>query len=173
MRSSLRRFFVREPSFRPGSPAVLQLILSDSCVDGLHHCLLPEIQKQHEGIAYLAGRSDGIVTLAIAAMRPQAQTTRGSFNVSATAMAPIVRAAASRGLQIVGQVHTHPREAFHSEGDDEGARIAYTGYVSLVLPDYGRYLPAFDNAAIYMFRANSGFVPVNSENFRIIPGRLI
>lgn len=175
MWSVLTRLFACKPVLRPGpvEPPAPQLLITDSCVAALQECLLPEIRKQHEGIAYLAGRSDGGVTVAVAATRPEAQTTPGSFNVPATAMAPVVRAAASRGLQVVGQVHTHPREAFHSEGDEEGARIAYTGYVSLVLPDYGRHLPAFDGAAIYMFRAEFGFAQVEPASFRIIPGRLL
>ncbi|MBK79593.1 MAG: hypothetical protein CMQ43_01565 [Gammaproteobacteria bacterium] len=173
MWSALTRLFVRKPAFKPGPPSAPQLLFTDSCVAALQECLLPEIQKRHEGIAYLAGRTDGGVTIAIAAMRPKAQTTPGSFNVTAAAMAPIVRAAASRGLQVVGQVHTHPREAFHSGGDEEGARIAYTGYVSLVLPDYGGHLPGFDGAAVYLFRAGLGFVQVEPARFRIIPGRLL
>lgn len=147
-------------------------MLIEACIAGLHDCLGLEIRKGHEGIAYLAGRSDGAMTLAIAAMRPEAETTRGSFNVTAPAMARIVRAAADRGLQVVGQVHTHPGRAYHSDGDEDGARIAYTGYVSLVLPDYGRRLPAFDDAAIFMFRAGSGFVPIDPSSFSIIPARL-
>ena len=72
----------------------------------------------------------------------------------------------------MGQVHTHPRLAYHSDGDEEGARIAYTGYVSIVLPDYGRRLPNLDKAAIFMFRAGHGFIGLDASNLTIIQERL-
>lgn len=172
MWSRLHRLFIRKPSFRPAPPAAPRLILTEACVNALCECLGPEIRAGREGIAYLAGRSDSVTTLAIAAMRPEAHTTEGSFHVSTAAMARIVRAAATRGLQVVGQVHTHPREAFHSGGDEEGAKIAYSGYVSLVLPDYGRHLPAFSQAALFMFR-NGAFIEINPSDFGVLAGRLI
>jgi len=105
-------------------------------------------------------------------MRPEAITTKGSFKVTVPSMARIVRTAASRGLQVVGQVHTHPGLAYHSDGDEDGARIAYTGYVSIVLPDYGRRLPGLDKAAIFMFRSGHGFIELDPPNLTIIPERL-
>lgn len=172
MRSALARLGIRKKKSKLGPPVEPELILTQGCVEAVHACLAPEIRKGHEGISYLAGRTDGTTTLAIAAMRPEATTTWGGFSVSAPAMAHIVRAAASRGLQVVGQVHTHPGEAYHSDGDEDGVRIAYTGYVSLVLPDYGRRLPAFDAAAIFMFRAPGGFVEIGPSHFTIMPARL-
>ena len=173
IRSAFARLGVRKKAtFSPCPPAAPRLIVTEACVAALRGCLAPEIRKVHEGISYLAGRTDGTTTLAVAAMRPDAGTTRGSFNVSAPAMARIVRAAASQGLQVVGQVHTHPGEAYHSDGDEDGARIAYTGYVSLVLPDYGRRLPAFDAAAVFMFRAPVGFVEIRLSSFTIVSERL-
>ena len=108
----------------------------------------------------MIGLTDGTTTLAVASIRPQAATTRGSFSVNAPAMAQVVRSATRAGLQLVGQVHTHPGKAYHSDGDVEGARIVYRGFVSIVLPDYGRRLPALEGAAMYMFRGESGFAEI-------------
>ena len=36
--------------------------------------------------------------------------------------------------QIVGQVHTHPGHAVHSERDDEGPMVHGAGYVAVVVP---------------------------------------
>jgi len=69
------------------------------------------------------GQTDGSSTLAVTVVRPQAATAPGSVNVNSRAVARVVRLAIDRGLQLVGQVHTHPGEAYHSPGDDEGARI--------------------------------------------------
>ena len=90
----------------------------------------------------------------VGAIRPESHATIGSFNVSSVAMARVVRAANDIGLQVVGQVHTHPKLAYHSGGDDDGARIVYDGYISIVVPGYGRELPSLRGAAIYSYRGH-------------------
>lgn len=41
----------------------------------------------------------------------------------------------ARGVRV--QVHTHPREAFHSPTDDEWPIVHVPGFLSLVIPDFG------------------------------------
>lgn len=164
-------FFSRRPAYKPGPPPPPHLVMTEPCAAALAACMEPEIRQGHEGVAYLLGQSDGTTTVAVAAVRPQARTTRGSFAVASPAVANIVRIAMKAGLQLVGQVHTHPGQAYHSDGDIEGARIAYSGYVSLVLPDYGRHLPAFDGAAAYMYR-DKKFIPLDPPHITVVRGRL-
>ena len=172
MWESMRRWFSRKKSFRPGPAEPPRLILTEPSVGALRSCMEPEIKQGKEGIVYLLGQSDGTTTLIVSAIRPQAQTTQGSFFVSSLAMAQTVRAAADFGLQVAGQAHTHPGQAYHSEGDEKGAHIAYDGYVSLVFPDYGRHLPELEGAAAYLFRASHGFMPIDPGRVAIIPGRI-
>lgn len=153
----------------PSQPIVA---ITEACVVALRPCMAPEIQHGREGIAYLLGLSDGTTTLAGSAIRPQAHSTRTSFMVGSPSMATVVRAAVRSGLHVVGQVHTHPGSAYHSRGDDRGAPIAYTGYISIVLPDYGRRLPLLDGAATYVFRADGLFVPVELKRLHIVPGQI-
>lgn len=168
----IRQLFISRQPYKLGPPTAPLLVLTEGCIAGLQECLQPEIDRSHEGICYLVGQSNGATTLAIAAIRPKAKTTRGSFHVESTAMAQVVRTALNQGLQLVGQLHTHPGMAFHSEGDEAGARIAYTGYVSIVLPDYGRHLPSVDGAAAYMFQIGEGFIPLDPSAIAIVPGRV-
>jgi Prokaryotic homologs of the JAB domain len=148
-----------------------RLVLTEASVLGLRECLAPEIQRQHEGISYLYGQTDGSTTVVIGAIRPDARTTPGSFDVSAVAMARVVRAINNAGLQLVGQAHSHPGQAFHSEGDEIGARIAYEGFVSLVVPSYGGYLPSLSGSAAYFFH-DGGFIELDSNALTVIPGAL-
>lgn len=38
---------------------------------------------------------------------------------------------------VICQLHTHPRQAFHSSADDEGAYTDDPGFLSIVLPSFG------------------------------------
>jgi len=148
-------------------PPPRRLVITENAALAIRECMAPEIVMGHEGIAYLFGQTNGESTLVVGSIRPEAQTTIGSFNVSARAMASVVRTASDAGLQVVGQIHTHPGQAYHSDGDIDGARIAYDGYVSVVVPDYGRKLPSFAGAAIYFYRAGA-FSKLGSKNLRLI-----
>jgi len=100
---------------------------------------------------------------------PEARTTEGSFHVPPPAMLFCMRAAARFELQVVAQVHTHPGQAYHSDGDVEGARIRYPGYTSLVLPDYGRHLPSLAGAATYLWQKPHGWMELSADDIIIIP----
>lgn len=170
----LKRFRRPKPAYRPiAPPQARRVVLTIACRDALRAGLAPEIDRRHEGIVYLIGQTDGATSLLAAVVRPRAATTRGSFHVDATAMRPVVEAASAAGLQVVGQLHTHPKEAFHSPGDEAGALIRFNGFVSIVLPDYGARLPRFDGAAVYMFSsAARRFVQLGPADVSVLPARL-
>jgi len=148
-----------------------RVVLMEPVVGAICKCLAKEISIGHEGIAFLAGHTDGTSTIIVAAIRPVAHTTEGSFDVSAPAMAAIVRKVNDLGLQLVGQVHSHPGEAYHSDGDEIGARIAYAGFVSIVVPDYGRLLPSLERMAAYFFDAGR-FHELAADAIIIVPEHL-
>ena len=107
-------------------------------------------------------------------LRPVARTTRGSFHVDTTAMRQVVEGANAHGLQVVGQLHTHPGEAFHSDGDVDGALIRFGGFVSIVLPEYGKHLPDFRRAAIYMFSGSERrWIDLTAADVSVLPERLL
>ena len=147
-----------------------KLILTQACLDAIQAGLEPEMRKGHEGIVYLLGRTDGVTALAITVFRPQAMTTAGSFHVEPRAMAACVAAAGKYELQVIGQLHTHPSQAYHSDGDVEGARIRYPGYASVVLPNYGRLLPNLAGAAAYLWGADQVWRQLGVQDVIIIPG---
>lgn len=167
------RRFARAPRYRVlTTPASCRLIISKEALTGFRECISSEIEARHEGIAYLYGHTDGQTTLVMGAIRPDATTTAGSFHVSSVAMARIVRRVNEHGLQLVGQAHSHPGEAFHSGGDEEGARIAYTGFVSIVVPDYGVHLPSLERAAVYAFR-DGRFFEFHRVGISVVPRSIL
>lgn len=165
----LKRFKKEPPQGTSTVSSTPKVILTQACLHGVQQCLLKDTQRQHEGITYLFGRTDGEITIAVSATTPAAHTTYGSFEVSSISMAKVVRSAAKLNLQIVAQVHTHPGAAYHSKGDEEGARIKYNGYVSIVLPNYGKHLPSLEGAAIYIYQNHQGFISLQLSDIAIAP----
>lgn len=175
MRKWLQRLFSHRPSaYRPvAPPQPRRIVMSVGSVNALRPSLAPETAAGHEGIVYLLGKTDGLVSVVLSVFRPVARTTRGSFQVDTAAMRRVVEAANSHRLQVVGQLHTHPGEAFHSEGDVAGALIRFGGFVSIVLPEYGRHLPDFTGAAIYMFSSGERrWVELGATDVSILPEQL-
>ena len=159
------------PAYRPvSSPPPRRLVITEASVLAMRDCMAPEIAQGHEGIAYLFGQTNGAITVVVGAIRPESRTTSGSFSVSSVAMARVVRKATDAGLQVIGQIHTHPGQAYHSDGDEDGARIAYDGYVSIVVPNYGRQLPSLAGAAIYFYR-NEAFSELRGKAVKLITGK--
>ncbi|MEX0899432.1 MAG: hypothetical protein WD081_01935 [Gammaproteobacteria bacterium] len=111
----------------------------------------------HEGIVYLLGTIDGAEVIIGEVYAPAAETTAGSFYVPETSMAQLMRRAADVNLMVVGQVHTHPGDAYHSNGDMLGMDIRHDGYVSIVVPSYGARLPTLDGIDVIQFSDLAGW----------------
>jgi proteasome lid subunit RPN8/RPN11 len=165
----LKRVLGLKPKNIAITPRPPKLLVTADMLDDLMAALIRSQRERHEGIAYLLGRTDGAVTLAVGVFAPDAQTTPGSFHVPTRAMVSCMQAATRLELQVVAQVHTHPGQAYHSDGDVEGAKIRYPGYVSLVLPDYGRHLPTLAGAAVYLWQKAHGWTELSDDDIIIIP----
>ena len=151
---------IPRPRRKNKQPATtLTVVITTQCLDQIVEQLTGDIQRRHEGVIYFIGLTTGTNTVALSGVRPQAISTPGSFDVPASEMRKIVRVATDSGLQVVGQLHTHPRRAYHSDGDLEGMRNRYPGYFSIVAPKYGAYLPSFQQAHTLMW-TDSGFQEV-------------
>ena len=127
------------------------VVMTAQCRDQLTEQLRESVQKGYEGIVYFVGLTTGVTTLALSAMSPKVSATPGSVDVSAPELGKVTRFASLSGLQVVGQLHTHPRGASHSDGDLAGMRIRHPGYCSIVVPNYGAQLPSLQDAHILMW----------------------
>lgn len=58
----------------------------------------------------------------------------------------------NKGVRI--QVHTHPRDAFHSLTDDQYPIIHTPGFLSLVIPDFGLGTACFEQAFLTEIQAD-------------------
>lgn len=66
--------------------------------------------------------------------RPQQTARRDQFLISPKEMTSIMELLREHRWMIAAQVHSHPREAFHSTADDEGAIVRHQGALSFVVP---------------------------------------
>lgn len=150
-------------------PDVQQFIIAEQAIQGLELGLRDSHEHRKEKIVYLFGRISGETNLVVTAFKPRARTTYGSFDVSEIAMAEVVRSASKLGLEVVGQAHTHPGKAYHSGGDDDGARIAYPGFLSMVFPDFGNHLPDLRGSANFVCVGRGVFAQLRRGQILVIP----
>ena len=135
--------------------------MTTHCCDQTTKYLRKSAQRRHEGIVYYVGVTNGTTTVALYAMLPKVDSTSRSVDVSARELGKISHSASEAGLQVVGQLHTHPADAYHSDGDLLGMRIRYPGYFSIVVPDYGAQLPSFRHSHTVLW-TTGGFQKVNA-----------
>jgi hypothetical protein len=56
----------------------------------------------------------------------------------------------TRGLTLLAQVHSHPRDAFHSGTDERSPHSAERGFLSIVIPHFGACpFDSFDSWAVF------------------------
>lgn len=79
------------------------------------------------------------VTVAIVPAQKAIKSEDGvGYFVDSTTLFDLNRTLASTGLRLIAQVHSHPREAYHSETDDRYAIVTSNGGLSLVVPNFGQ-----------------------------------
>ena len=69
---------------------------------------------------------------------------------------------ADRNMGVRVQVHTHPRQAFHSASDDAYPIIHRPGFLSLVIPNFAMGPVGFDDAYLTEIQADGSWreVPI-------------
>jgi hypothetical protein len=65
-------------------------------------------------------------------------------------------------LLLIGQVHSHPSQAYHSTTDDRYAVVTIPGGLSIVVPDFARHGFCLDSAAVYRLTAQGEWAKLSS-----------
>lgn len=69
---------------------------------------------------------------------PEQQAGYDFFDIPPRAMKALFGELRDRRLMVAAQIHTHPREAFHSYADDKWAIVRHVGALSLVIPYFAQ-----------------------------------
>ncbi len=130
--------------------------------------------RRHERVVYWAGKDLGSSWIVSTCIAPRATTTAGSFEVSAESNARVIMLLSELGLVLLAQLHTHPGAwVDHSDGDNDGAFMAYEHFVSIVVPSYARDgVWPLGTCGVHRFRCGVFHRLHNAEiekDFRVIP----
>lgn len=68
---------------------------------------------------------------------PRQETGPFHFNIPLPERLRLLQLVAAENEFILVQLHTHPREAFHSKADDTMAITKHVGAISVVIPNFG------------------------------------
>ena len=80
----------------------------------------------------------------------------GSVEFTDESLEEIADEVISRGEKLVAQVHSHPFEAFHSEVDNQYPIIHRRGFLSIVIPFFGRHgFEEFGRYRVYEYVENN------------------
>lgn len=67
------------------------------------------------------------------------------------------------GMQLIAQIHSHPREAYHSQTDDAYPIVTVTGGISVVVPNFAKGGLNLAEWAVYRFLPETGWTVLNQR----------
>lgn len=90
-----------------------------------------------ESVALWLGKREKMRISISEAYVPEHHASEDYFEMPRTSIAALFDRLRATQTFVAAQVHTHPRDAFHSSADDRWAIVRHVGAVSVVLPDFG------------------------------------
>lgn len=126
------------------------------------HTFLRETGAEgYEGLVLWAGRrrdADPAICDIVDAFAPQQLGVRGpqgvGLSVNGDELFQINAELYRRRLRLVGQLHSHPTDAYHSSTDDAYATVTMPGGLSLVVPGFAVAPFALERTAVYRLGAD-------------------
>lgn len=134
--------------------ALIEITLTHFREAGQRHC---------ECVVLWLGRSNGGIISVEEAYLPPHTAKADMFHISRSGMIALHAELRRRRLMVAAQVHTHPREAFHSEADDHWAIVRHENALSIVVPYFATTTTAsnfLENTKVYRFSASAQWVEV-------------
>jgi hypothetical protein len=127
-------------------------------------------RRGHEGVVLWAGRFDGTGFRISRAIIPAQRTGRLYYRISSDETFRILEAVSNENLVIPMQIHSHPKEAFHSPVDDEDAFIRQENAISIVVPHFANF-PIDEfllHARFYRLREGTTWLEMEAGEIRAI-----
>lgn len=94
-------------------------------------------QQRHERVAlWLAAAIPANGGRVSEIYEPEQVTERDYFHLPPASLKSLMARLRAGRLRVAAQIHTHPKEAFHSDADARWAIVRHVGALSLVLPRF-------------------------------------
>lgn len=113
-------------------------------------------------VLWLGRRREGRIIVE-QAYRPVHRAEADMFHIPREGMVALHAELRRSRLMVAAQVHSHPRQAFHSDADDRWAIVRHEGALSLVVPDFATHtrLDNFlDQTKVFRFSASAEWLEV-------------
>lgn len=120
--------------------------------------------RNSEGIVLWLGRRTPDQITVVEAYVPDHVATSDFFRIPPSAMDALFGHLGQTGNFVAAQVHSHPREAFHSQADDEWAIVRHVNALSVVVPNFAcRTTPAtlLEDVAVFRLSAVNQWVQLD------------
>lgn len=124
----------------------------------------------HEGYIFWAGSTEADRAYVTTCLIPQVPTYRGRVHVDSAKMLAIQDELINRDLVLLCQIHTHPGDFGHSQGDEENAASFHEGFVSIVVPNFAKLRIRLADCYVYQYDLESGWSSLSKEE---IEGRFV
>ena len=101
---------------------------------------------------------------------PEQITESDYFHIPEQGMEELMAKLGETRLMLVAQIHTHPKDAFHSWADDKWAIVRHEGAFSLVLPYFASHTTMenfLDEVAVFILNKKNSWTEVDSVNVKI------
>lgn len=93
-------------------------------------------QARCECVMLWLGRRTGDYIEVVDAYRPEQISREDMFKIPRASMNLLYGELRRHRLMVAAQVHSHPKEAFHSRADDHWAIVRHEGALSIVVPNF-------------------------------------
>lgn len=138
-----------------------------NCPSALVHTTLNQLREAGHGrcecaVLWLGRRDDrGIWVKDV--YRPLQTAEADMFHIPPAGMTALHAELRRCRFMVAAQVHSHPRQAFHSQADNRWAIVRHEGALSLVVPDFAMETTVesfLDDTKVYRFSTAEQWIEV-------------
>lgn len=119
--------------------------------------------RRSEGVVLWLGRNEGNTLSICEVYVPDYLAASDFFYIPPPAMSELLGHLGHTETMIAAQVHSHPKDAFHSEADGRWAIVRHEGALSLVLPRFAVDTTAanfMDRVAAFRLNASNAWTEI-------------
>ena len=122
-------------------PFIKKILISKEMFDSTIEILRKRGMQREEGLVLWGGliTDDWTEARVVKSIVHEAGHWGGGVNLDYKTLLTISDYLNARGLVLIAQVHTHPRDFGHSCGDEKTPTSHRYGFISIVVPDYALY----------------------------------